>query len=226
MRKYGGGGWHAPGGTVATAKPTVLANGLAEAQMTRVIAHILMPKYTGNPEDLDEFERTWNEYLNDSAMVCSEAQRQLFCLSMLPHCVRADVKKELDDWVEDCKISTSDEMWRAFSKEKVADLLHHAQRCFKAVSLRTLGGHIRMADWRDFGQEYRHLGQYVKDWTEESGPAQVYNMLPYKLQEKVRRTRREVRGGPWSRSSCHSSSTKACCNGSTLGPPRINGSTR
>ena len=47
---------------------------------------------------------------------------------MLPHCVPANVKKELDVWVEDGEISTWDEMWRAFRKEEVAALPHHAQR--------------------------------------------------------------------------------------------------
>ena len=58
-----------------TESPTVLANGLAEAQMTRVMANISMAKYCGNAEDLDEFERTWNKYANDSTMRCNEAQR-------------------------------------------------------------------------------------------------------------------------------------------------------
>ena len=54
-RKYGGGGWHAPRATGATATPPVLVNGLAAAQMTQVMANIPMPKYSGNLEDLDEF---------------------------------------------------------------------------------------------------------------------------------------------------------------------------
>ena len=66
--------------------------------MTRVMANIPMPKYSGNPEDLDEFEWTWTKYVNDTTMGCSEAQRQRFCLSMLPHCVPANVKKELDNF--------------------------------------------------------------------------------------------------------------------------------
>ena len=133
VQKYGGGGWNAARATGATATPTVLANGFAEAQMTRVMANTPLPKYSGNPEDLDEFEQTWNKYVNDSTMGCSEAQRQRFCLSMLLHCFPANVKEELDDWVDDGKISTGVEMWRAFRKEEVANLPHHAQRRCKAV---------------------------------------------------------------------------------------------
>ena len=144
---------------------------------------------------MDEFERTWNKYVNDSTMGCNEAQRPRFCLSMLPHCVPASVKKELDDWVEDGKISTCDEMWRAFRKEEVADLPHHAQRRFKAVLLRTLGGHIWVADWRDFRREYRHRRRYVEDSTEESEAALVYDMLPYKRQQKVQA--KEQKRGRW-----------------------------
>ena len=59
--------------------PPVLANGLAEVQMARVMANIPMPKYSGNPEQLDKFERTWDKYVNDSTMGCSDAQRQRFC---------------------------------------------------------------------------------------------------------------------------------------------------
>ena len=44
VQKYGSGGWHAPRATGATATPTVWANGLAKAQMTRVMANIPMPK--------------------------------------------------------------------------------------------------------------------------------------------------------------------------------------
>ena len=106
-------------------------------------------------------------------MGCNEAHRQPLCLSMLPHRVPANVKKELDDWVEDGELSTWDEMWRAFRKEEVACLPHHAQRGFKAVSLRAFGGHIWSADWWDFRREYRHLMRYVKDWTEESEAARV-----------------------------------------------------
>ena len=153
MQKYGGGGEHAPRATGATATPTVLANGLAEAQRTRVMANIPMPKYSGNPEDFDEFKRTSSKYVNDSTMGCDEAQRQRFCLSKMPHCVAANVKREPDDWVEDGKISTWEKMWCAFRKEEVADLPHHAQRQFKAVSLRTSRGHIRLADRRDFRRE-------------------------------------------------------------------------
>ena len=98
VQKYGGGGRHEPRATGATVTPTILSNGLAEVQMTRVMANIPMPKYSGNLEDFDEFKRTWNKYVNDSIMGCNEAQRQHFCLSMLPHCVPANVKKELDDW--------------------------------------------------------------------------------------------------------------------------------
>ena len=92
----------------------MLANALADAQMTRVMANIPMPKYSGNPGDLDEFERMWKKYVNDWTMGCNGAQRQQFCLSMLRRCVPANVEKELDDCVEDGKISTTDEMWRAF----------------------------------------------------------------------------------------------------------------
>ena len=42
-----------------------------------------------------------------------------------------------------------------------------------------------MADWREFRREYRHLRRYVEDWTEESEAARVYDMLPYKWQEKI-----------------------------------------
>ena len=153
--------------------------------MTPVMANIIMPKYCGNPEDLEEFERTWNKYVNDSTKRCNKAQRQRFGLSMLPQCVSANVKNDLDDGVEDGKISTSDQHWRAFRKEKVADLRHHAQRRFKAVLLRTLEGHIPMADWRDFRRQSRHLKRYVEDWTEESKAALVYDMLPYKLGGRV-----------------------------------------
>ena len=133
VQKHGGGGWHVPRATGPTATPTVLASGLAETQMTRVMANILMPKYSGNPEELDEFERTWNKYVNDSTMECNEAQKQRFCLSMLPHCVPANVKEEFNDWAEDGKIPSWDEMWRTFGKEEVADLPHHVQRRFKVA---------------------------------------------------------------------------------------------
>ena len=172
---------------------TTLANGLAQAQMTRVMAKIYMPKYSGNPEDLDDFERTWSKYVNDSTMGCSEGQRQRFRVFMLPHCVPTNVKKELDDWLEDGTISTWDEMWRAFRKKEVADLPHHARRRFKAVSLSTSGGHIRMADGRDFRWEYRHLRRYVEDWTEKSEAARVYDMLPHKWRRKVQ-TKEQKRG--------------------------------
>ena len=42
-----------------------------------------------------------------------------------------------------------------------------------------------MADWQDFHREYRHLKRFVEDLTEDSEAAQVYDMLPYKWQEKV-----------------------------------------
>ena len=58
VKKYGGGGWHWPRATGARPIPIVLAYGLAEAQMTGVMANIPMPKYGRNPENLDEFERT------------------------------------------------------------------------------------------------------------------------------------------------------------------------
>ena len=82
-------------------------------------------------------------------MGCNEAQRQRFCLSMLPRCVPANPKTELDDLVEDGKISTWNEMLRASRKEEVTDLPHHAQRRFKAVLLRTPRGHTRVAHWQD-----------------------------------------------------------------------------
>ena len=185
VQKYGGGGWHATRVTRDTATPTVLCNGLAEAQMNPVMRTIPMPRYSGKPGDLDEIQKRCNKYFNDSTIGCNEAQRQRFRLSMLHHCVPANVNKELNNWVEDGRISTWDEIWRAFRKEEVADLPHHAQRRFKAVSLRTLRGHIRVADWWDFRREYRHLRGYVEDWKEESEAARVYNMLPYKWQEKI-----------------------------------------
>ena len=147
VQKYGGGGWPAPRATGTTATPTVLANGLAEAQMTRVMGNIPPPKYSGKPEDLDDFKQTWNKYVNGSTMGCNQARRQRFCLSMLAHCVPANVKKKLEDCLEDGKISTWDEMWRALRREEVADLPHHVQHRFKIMSLRTSGGHIWVADW-------------------------------------------------------------------------------
>ena len=88
------------------AAPPVLATRLAEAQMVRLMASIPMPKYSSNPEELDEFERTWNKYVNDPTMGWGDAQRQRLCLAVLPHCVPANPKTELDDWVEDGKVST------------------------------------------------------------------------------------------------------------------------
>ena len=49
VQKYRGHGWYAPQATGATAKSTALAIGLAESQMTRVMANIPMPKYSGSP---------------------------------------------------------------------------------------------------------------------------------------------------------------------------------
>ena len=49
VQKYGGGRWHAPQARRSTATPTYFANGLVKAQMTRVMANIPMPKYSGNP---------------------------------------------------------------------------------------------------------------------------------------------------------------------------------
>ena len=118
VRKYGGHGLHGPRATGVTATPTVFANGLAEAQMIRFIADIPMPKYSGNPEDVDKLEPTWNKCVNGSTMGCSEAQRQPFCLFMLLHCVPANVKKELVDGVEDGKVSTCDEKSGAPSARK------------------------------------------------------------------------------------------------------------
>ena len=87
------------------------------------------------------------------------------------------------------------EMWRALRKEEVADLPHHAQHRFEDVSLGTSEGHIRVADWQDFRREYRHLRRYVEDWMEESEAARVYDMLPYKWQEKVQAE--EQKRGRW-----------------------------
>ena len=36
---------------------------------------------------------------------------------MLPHCVPANLKKELDNWVEDGGLSNLNEMWCTFYKE-------------------------------------------------------------------------------------------------------------
>ena len=70
----GGGEWSAAGAPGTTGTPPVLAIGLAEAQMTQVMANIRMPKYIRNPEDLDELERTRNNYVNDSTMDINKAQ--------------------------------------------------------------------------------------------------------------------------------------------------------
>ena len=72
-----------------------------------------------------------------------------------------------------------------YRKEGVADLPHHDERRFKAFSLGTLGGHIRVADWTDFRCEHPHLRRYVEDWTEKLEAARAYGMLPYKRQGKV-----------------------------------------
>ena len=80
-----GGRCNAPRATETTAAPAVLVNGFLEAQLAWIISNICMPKYSINPEDLDEFERMENKDVNVSTMVCSEAWRQRFCLSMHPH---------------------------------------------------------------------------------------------------------------------------------------------
>ena len=131
-----------------------------------------MPKYSGTPKDWDDFELTRSQYVNKSTIGYSKDVQQRFCLSMLPHCLPAHLKKEFDACVEDSKMSTWDEVWRAFRKEDVAHLPHHVQRQFKAVSLRTLSGHIRVADWRDFCREYPYLREYVEDRREDSEEAQ------------------------------------------------------
>ena len=69
FQRYGGGGWNAPRATGTTANPTVLANGLADAQTTEVMANIPMPECTGSLEDLGEFERTWNKYAGGSSAI-------------------------------------------------------------------------------------------------------------------------------------------------------------
>ena len=137
------------------------------------------------------------------------------------------MKKGLDNWVEDSKISTWDEMCRAFRKEEVADLPHHARRRFNAVSLRTSGGHIRVADCREFRREYCHLRRYVKDWTEESEAASVYNMPPCKSHEKIQAEELQKRG-LWRtvvKILLRQRNTRACSSGSTPGLPRIRDST-
>ena len=118
-------------------------------------------------------------------MGCNEAQRQWFCLSMLPNCVPTSVNKQLDNWVGEAKISTWDLMWRAFCKAQVTHLPHHAQHWFKAVSLKTSGAHICAAGWPDFCRQYRHLSRYIEDWTEDLEAARMYDMVQYKWQEKV-----------------------------------------
>ena len=53
--------------------PLVLANRRAEAHTAGLMANIPGPRYSGKLEELDEFERTWNKYLHDSTMGCSDA---------------------------------------------------------------------------------------------------------------------------------------------------------
>ena len=49
-------------------------------------------------------ERTWNNYVNDTNMECSNAQQQRFCLAKLPHGVPTNTKNKLDNRVEESKI--------------------------------------------------------------------------------------------------------------------------
>ena len=106
-------------------------------------------------------------------------------MAILPHCVPANVQKELDYWVDDGKISTWDGMRRAFRKEEVDNLLYNAQRRFKAVVPRMLAGHIRVADWHEFRRAYRRLRRYAEDRSEELEAARMYDMLPYKWGDKI-----------------------------------------
>ena len=83
-----------------------------------------------------------------------------------------------------------------------------------------------MADRREFCREYRHFRPYVENWMEESEPAQVYNMLLYKLQVEVQAE--EQKRGRYRtvvKVLVPRQSTRACCNGSAPGQPRPTGST-
>ena len=57
--------WIAPRAKGTAAAPAVLANGLVEAQIAQLMANIPMPKYSGDPQEWDNFERTWNNHINN-----------------------------------------------------------------------------------------------------------------------------------------------------------------
>ena len=167
-QKYRGNAWNARRVTGTAAAPAMLGNGLAEAHLARVMANIPRPKYSGNPEEWDECERTLNKSVSNTTMGCRDTQCQPFCLAMLPHSVPVNMKKALDELVVNGRISTRDGMWRTFRKEEVTYLPQYAKGRFKDVSLRTSECHIRPADSREFRQEYRHLRRYVQNWRKES----------------------------------------------------------
>ena len=105
------------------------------------------------------------------------------------------MKKEIDDWLEEGKISTCDEMWRAFRKEEVSNLPRHAQRRVKAVLLRTSRGHIRYGRLAGLPPGVPPPEEVCRGLDEESQAARVYDMLPYRCEEQVRAE--EQKRGRW-----------------------------
>ena len=58
VQRHRGGVWNVPRSTGTTAVSFLLPNKLTEAHMANVMANLPMPKYSGNLDDLDEFEQT------------------------------------------------------------------------------------------------------------------------------------------------------------------------
>jgi hypothetical protein len=152
-----------------------------------IIKSHIIKKFSGRPEDFDEFARQWDRLLGlISDSMGKEALSDAYCL--------AKIQEYLDPaslaLLETRRLQNPNlgyyDFWDEFKGRYQKDVQASYRRNWQQVRLNQAGKRLTLQEWLEYQSKYLGKRQLVDNWSAEEDHAMVYSSLPRYYKEKVK----------------------------------------
>ena len=159
--------------------------GVTYPMLSEAIKASRVPKFSGRPEDFEDFERRWNMhlrlmygaspgFLDDTAVLYT-----LWGLLDEASATMLEGQMFVDPSLSYYKF------WGEVKEKFRKDARTAHRQAWRAVRLQLSGNRVSLLDWNKFQAAYKAKRKLVEDWSEAEDQQNVFSQIPIEYHSKV-----------------------------------------
>ena len=146
----------------------VVAADVGDAITIDYFRGIKIPYYDGNPSNVDDFIRDWEDFAEEVVGEMQGAPRDKWVCRTFPHRLAQDLKEELTNQIREGLIQTEQACLQWLEDEERLNAPNQKLEDLWSIPLPLERGELRVREWNRYIRKYRRSLKLVEDWKESS----------------------------------------------------------